>query len=87
MWIIAGYELVDEDKRGRVMGFYSFMVVGLAPFGSFQMGWMAEHFGARTAFIVGGSACAVVALLAWSRLTERLRELVLTRGWTGDRPA
>jgi MFS family permease len=76
-----------DELRGRVMGFYSFMVVGLAPFGSFQMGWMAEHFGARTAFVVGGSACAVVAVLAWSRLTERLRELVLTRGWAGDGPA
>ena len=76
-----------DELRGRVMGFYSFMVVGLAPFGSIQMGWMAEHFGARAAFVVGGSACAVVALLAWSRLTERLRELVLTRGWIGDGPA
>jgi MFS family permease len=76
-----------DELRGRVMGFYSFMVVGLAPFGSIQMGWMAEHFGARTAFVVGGSACAAVALLAWSRLTERLRELVLTRGWIGDGPA
>jgi MFS family permease len=56
-----------DALRGRVMGFYSFMVVGLAPFGSFQMGWMAEHFGARVAYIAGGSACALVAGYAWSR--------------------
>ena len=56
-----------DALRGRVMGFYSFMVVGLAPFGSFQMGWMAEHFGARVAYITGGAACALVAGYAWSR--------------------
>ena len=30
-------------------GFYSFMFLGLAPFGSFQAGWIAEHFGVRIA--------------------------------------
>ena len=38
-----------DALRGRVMGFYSFMVVGLAPLGSFQMGWVAEHAGVRAA--------------------------------------
>jgi MFS family permease len=56
-----------DALRGRVMGFYSFMVVGLAPFGSFQMGWMAEHYGARTAYVAGGAACMLVAAFAWLR--------------------
>lgn len=56
-----------DELRGRVMGFYSFMVVGLAPFGSFQMGLVAEHFGARTAYAAGGVACGLVATYAWFR--------------------
>jgi MFS family permease len=55
-----------DELRGRVMGFYSFMVLGLAPFGSLQAGWVAEHFGVRVAFSVGGLACLAVAVgVAW----------------------
>jgi MFS family permease len=55
-----------DQLRGRVMGFYSFMVLGLAPFGSFQVGWIAEHFGVRIAFALGGLVCLLVAAgVAW----------------------
>jgi MFS family permease len=55
-----------DELRGRVMGFYSFMVLGLAPFGSLQAGWVAEHFGVRLAFSAGGLVClAVAAGVAW----------------------
>jgi MFS family permease len=55
-----------DELRGRVMGFYSFMVLGLAPFGSLQAGWVAEHFGVRAAFSMGGSLCmAVAGGVAW----------------------
>jgi MFS family permease len=50
-----------DELRGRVMGFYSFMVLGLAPFGSLQAGWLAEHFGVRWAFALGGLVCLAVA--------------------------
>ena len=47
-------QLQAPDRlRGRVMGFYSFVVLGLAPFGSLQAGWLAEHFGVRVAVAVG----------------------------------
>lgn len=55
-----------DDLRGRVMGFYSFMVLGLAPFGSLQAGWVAEHFSVRVAFSLGGLVClAVAGGVAW----------------------
>ena len=50
-----------DHLRGRVMGFYSFTVLGMAPFGSLQQGWVAEHFGVRAAFGVGGAVCLLVA--------------------------
>jgi MFS family permease len=55
-----------DELRGRVMGFYSFVVLGLAPFGSFQAGWIAEHYGVRTAFALGSLVClAVAGSVAW----------------------
>lgn len=61
-----------DHLRGRVMGFYSFVVLGLAPFGSFQAGWITEHYGVPTSFVVGAVVCALVALgLAWDRNRSR----------------
>lgn len=55
-----------DALRGRVMGFYSFVVLGMAPFGALQMGWLADHLGIRVAFAIGGAIClAVSALVAW----------------------
>jgi MFS family permease len=48
-----------DQLRGRVMGFYSFVVLGLAPIGSLQAGWVSEHFGVRVSFVVGALVCAV----------------------------
>jgi MFS family permease len=54
-----------DDLRGQVVGFYSFIVVGMAPFGSLQAGWLAEHFGAGVAVLIGGIVC--LAGSAWAR--------------------
>jgi MFS family permease len=55
-----------DSLRGRVMGFYAFVVLGMAPFGSFQAGWIAERFGVRPAVGFGGAVCFVVAaVVAW----------------------
>jgi len=61
---------VPDHLRGRIMGFYSFVFVGLAPFGAFLVGLVAEHYGAPVA--VGGGGVLVtlgVAAAAW-RVTE-----------------
>jgi MFS family permease len=67
---ISANTIVQQDApdrlRGRVMGFYSLVVLGLAPIGSLQVGWLSEHLGVRTAFALGGAACCASAVsLAW----------------------
>jgi MFS family permease len=58
--------IVPDHLRGRIMGFYSFVFVGLSPLGAFQAGAFAERFGAPWAVGVGGLVCAaVVAIAAW----------------------
>lgn len=55
-----------DHLRGRVMGFYSFTVLGMAPFGSLQAGWVSEHFGVRAALALGGIVCALTAIgIGW----------------------
>jgi len=58
--------IVPDHLRGRVMGFYSFVFVGMSPLGAFQAGAFAERFGAPLAVGVGGLICALaVATAAW----------------------
>jgi len=51
-----------DHLRGRIMGFYSFVFVGMAPFGAFLFGIVAEHVGAPAA-IAGGGGVVVLALI------------------------
>jgi MFS family permease len=55
-----------DHLRGRVMGVYSFLVLGLAPIGSLQAGLVSEHLGVRYSIGLGGAACCLtVAWVAW----------------------
>lgn len=57
---------VPDALRGRVMGIYSFVFVGMAPLGGLQAGWVAEHLGAPTAVMIGGVvSAAAVATAGW----------------------
>ena len=59
--------LSPDHLRGRVMGFYSFVALGMAPFGSLQGGWVAERFGVRSSFALGGFvSLAAVGLVVFS---------------------
>src|SRR5216110_1041059 len=58
--------LVPDELRGRVMAFYAFVFVGMAPLGAFQAGLIAEHTGAPIAIALGGAGCLIaVGLAAW----------------------
>jgi MFS family permease len=56
--------LVPDELRGRVMAFYAFVFVGMAPLGAFQAGLVAEHTGAPVAIGLGGVGCLIAAVLA-----------------------
>jgi MFS family permease len=54
--------IVDEDKRGRVMSFYTMAFMGTAPFGSLLAGSVAERIGAPHTLLFGGIGCILGAL-------------------------
>lgn len=51
-----------DHLRGRVMGFYAFMALGLSPLGAFQIGWLSERLGVGWALSIGGTVTLVAAL-------------------------
>jgi MFS family permease len=55
--------IVTEDKRGRVMSYYTMAFMGMAPFGSLLAGTMAHNFGAPMTVMVNGAVVLLGA--AW----------------------
>jgi MFS family permease len=49
--------LVPEDKRSRVMSYYTMAFVGMAPFGSLLAGGLAHWLGAPHTVIITGACC------------------------------
>jgi MFS family permease len=60
-----------DHLRGRVMGFYTMMVLGVSPLGALQAGWVSEHLGVPASLGIGAVACvAAVYLLSPGMRTE-----------------
>lgn len=55
--------VVDEEKRSRVMSYYTMFFIGIAPFGHFAAGWLAEHVGVRVTFMLGGAMSLLTGVL------------------------
>jgi MFS family permease len=67
--------IVDEEKRGRVMSFYTMSFLGTAPFGSLLAGWLSTLIGAPQTVFLSGVLC--VATAAWfARELPAIRTLV-----------
>lgn len=60
--------ITDDDKRGRVMGFYTMAIMGTAPFGSLLAGSLAKILGTSNAILLGGLSCITGALIFYRKL-------------------
>jgi predicted MFS family arabinose efflux permease len=62
---------VPDDLRGRVMGIYG-VTYNIGPLGALQAGFIADQYGAPTAFVIGGLAIMLFAVgVAFSRAEIR----------------
>lgn len=60
--------IVEEDKRGRIMSFYTMSFMGMAPFGSLLAGILAHKIGAPYTLLIAGVFCTVAACLFGRKL-------------------
>jgi MFS family permease len=67
--------IVDDEKRGRVMSFYTMAFLGTVPFGSLVAGSMSARIGAAHTLLIGGISCLAGA--AWfGRQLPAIRRVV-----------
>jgi len=67
--------LVEEDKRGRIMSFYTMAFMGMVPFGSLLAGSLANNLGAPQTVMIGGIACILGSIMFAKKLPS-LRRMV-----------
>ena len=62
--------ITDDDKRGRVMSFYTMAIMGTAPFGSLMAGGLAKLIGTPVTIMIGGAASVLGGLFFLKKLPE-----------------
>jgi MFS family permease len=67
--------LVDDEKRGRVMSFYTMCFLGTAPFGSLLAGTLSARIGAPHTVLLSAVCCAAAAVW-FSRELPEIRSVV-----------
>ena len=67
--------IVQENKRGRVMSFYTMAFIGVVPFGSLIAGFAASKIGAPYTVMAGGALCMLAAIW-FARQLEAIRKVV-----------
>jgi MFS family permease len=67
--------MVDDDVRGRVMGFYTMAFIGVTPFGSLLAGSLAHRIGAANTLLINGVFCVLGSVLFAVKIPS-LRKMV-----------
>lgn len=67
--------VVDEDKRGRVLAFYSMSFMGFTPIGSLLLGTLSDFLGVPLTFSIAAAALLLAALLFSGKMKVIRRSL------------
>jgi MFS family permease len=81
--------IVDEDKRGRIMSFYTMAFMGMAPFGSLMAGGLASYISAPNTVMFGGLCCIVASFLFMRKLPmlrDKVRPVYVARNIIREAP-
>jgi MFS family permease len=71
--------IVDDDRRGRVMSFYTMAFMGTAPFGSLLAGSAAKIIGVPYTILIGGICCILGALIYLRKLPVISKAMLANR--------
>ncbi|HEY5125123.1 MAG TPA: MFS transporter [Ignavibacteria bacterium] len=62
--------LSEDDKRGRVMSFYTLAFMGTVPLGNLLTGFLSDLIGVQYTILFGGVSCIIGAILFAFKLPE-----------------
>jgi MFS family permease len=82
--------MVPDQLRGRIMAVYSMMFMGMAPFGAFLGGALADRVGAAVTVAMGGVVAigsAAIFGLNLSRIRVEARRLIVAQETAGGEPS
>jgi MFS family permease len=75
--------VTDENKRGRVMSYYTLSFRGTGTFGVFIAGALADKIGAPHTILIGGACCIIGAVYFTRKLPllhEKIYEIYRKKG-------
>jgi len=75
--------IVEEDKRTRIMSFYTMAFLGMMPFGSLLAGALAARIGAPYTLLLEGVCCVLGAVYFASKLPlirAKIRPIYIEKG-------
>lgn len=67
--------LIEDEKRGRIMGIYSMFGIGFIPFANLLMGIFGNAFGIVATVIGAGVVCILAAIIYWLIIPKNKREV------------
>lgn len=67
--------IVEDDKRGRLMSFFSLSIIGTAPFGHLLVGALANSISTQATLLICGIACIAGALFFTRRLPQLKKKM------------
>jgi MFS family permease len=67
--------ITEDDKRGRVMSFFTMAFMGMSPFGNLIAGATADKIGAPNTVLISGGICIIGAIIFLTRLPS-LRKII-----------
>ncbi|MGA8870077.1 MAG: MFS transporter [Candidatus Acidiferrales bacterium] len=82
--------MVPDRLRGRIMGVYSIVFMGMAPLGSLLCGALAERIGAQETLTIGGAIAicgAILFAIHLPKIRVEARQLIVAQGMAGGEPA
>jgi MFS family permease len=66
--------VADEDKRGRVISFWTMAINGMGPFGCLLVGALPHALGVRATVALAGAGCLLAAGLFAKKIPEFMRK-------------
>lgn len=75
--------IVEENKRGRIMSFYTMAFMGMTPFGNLLAGSLASRIGAPDTLLIGGLCCLAAVFIFIRKipvLKNEIRPIYIKKG-------